>query len=317
MPPSQSRIQRLLEAQGRSLDRLSNRQARQVVIAYDAARRELREELLQLEASGRAHDIPFTAQRMRVMLGQTEAGVRRLGQRLDTVFVDFGRTQGELAVGQVLKQVELGEVDFLDAGPAIEVRALQRLSEPGALLLHRRSLERYTIDTIDRVQRMLTIGVARGASYREMAERVAGVQGVLAKGRGRAQLIVRMEMGEAYNRIHQASLEEAAGVLDTPDRKDPLLRRADEFMDSRNHPLSRALHGRTFPVADPMSVPIAAVNAWARAMKRSARGVVWERRGSSFVGAHYPAHFNDRGRQTAWRASWGDPGAEPTPSPPA
>lgn len=312
-----SRTQRLLDRQGRALDRLTDRQAGEVLRAYDAARRELREELLRAESAGAASGSTFSAQRTRVMLAQAEAGTRRLGRRLDVLIVDFGRTQGELAIEHTLAQAAIGETEFRTVGPQIEVRAVQKLSEPGALLLHRHSLERYTLDIMDRVQRSLAIGAARGSSYRELVSRLAGPDGVLVKTRSRAELIVRMEMNGTYNRIHQQSLKEAAALLDEPGRPDPLVRRADEFLDARNHPLSRALHGRTFPVGAPLSVPISAVQAWARAMKRSAGGVVWERADGNFVGAHYPAHFNDRGRQTAWRSSWGDPGAESPPHPAA
>jgi len=318
VPPSTARIHRLLDRQGRQLDRLTDRQARQVLVVLDATRRELREELTRMEATGRDLNVPFTAQRMRVMQAQAEDGVRRLVTRLNTQLTAAAQAQGELALAQVLSQVEMGESEFGPAGSQIEFRALTRLTEAGNLALHRRSLERYGLDAIQRMQRVMVVGVARGASIRTIRDRLLGASNsVLAAGRHRAELIARMETSGAYNRMHAAALEEAAAVLDEPGREDVLLRRADEALDARNHPLSRALHGRTFPVRGPMSVPASAVYAWSKAMKRPASGVVWERIGSRFVGAHYPAHFNDRGRQTAWRASWGDAGQQAPPKPPS
>lgn len=58
------------------------------------------------------------------------------------------------------------------------------------------------------------------------------------------------------------------------------------------------------PVNGEWEVPLADVVAAGAKLGKSIGGIVWPLVGDTYKGAAYPAHFNDRGRQVPWRASW-------------
>ena len=117
-------------------------------------------------------------------------------------------------------------------------------------------------------------------------------------------LITRMELNRAYNAAHHEGLLQTEKIVGEDD-EDPLLKRADAYLDARAHPLSMALHGMTVAINEPWRVPIAAVQKYAALAKKRATGILWPKSGAYYVGMSYPAHYGERGRQTAWRASWG------------
>ena len=314
--PSRARILDLLERQGEALQALSEAEAQRLLRIYDDARRELAETIAQ--------GVPgtFTAQHRRTVLAQLQAGMLQLQDRLGQQLAASARAAEERALSDLVRVLRLTEANFRDAGGAIEVEVLARLSEQRGLLLHAHSAARYSTELLDALQRDLVRGVAQGETLRQIRERLAGTGSTTwSNARARAELVARMELSSAYSRGHQASLEAAAQQLDEPGDPDPLWKRADEFFDARNHPLSRALHGRLAPITEVVrgtkiagrwKVPVAEVQAWAKKLGRSwnpsrANGVVWEYAGSVIVGSAYPAHFYDRGRATPWRRSWGDP----------
>ncbi|MEL6346889.1 MAG: hypothetical protein AAFV53_27500 [Myxococcota bacterium] len=295
------RIQRLLDRQGRRLETLSDAEARRFLRAFDDARRQLHEDLRQLARAPRQR---FTLQHVRVYLAQVEAGIVQLQNRLGEQLDAGVRSHQERALQDLLSAIGAQEAQFPQVGRAIELEVLGRLSERRGLLLHRHSLLRYGAQLIEEMQRALTVGVARGATWRQVTEQLAGPTGLMAGQRHRAALIVRMEIIRAYNAGHQESLQQAAAVLDEPGEADPLLAKADETRDHRSHPFSRALHGRTRPVDGEWRVPIAEVQKYARRLKKRASGILWRQAGNAYVGQLYPAHFADRGRQVPWRRSW-------------
>lgn len=305
-----ARIDRLLENQAADLDSLEERHLRQVLQAYDDARRELRERLNSLVETGQAVQTPATAQHLRVMLAQTEAGVAHMQARLYAVFGAAIIEQHNAALANLLATIRAAEPEFHDTGNAIEVAAIRRLSEEQGLALHRYSVDRYGRQLIEAVQRELVVGVASGLTPWELTNRVAGAKGSVFGGmRHRAELIVRMELGREYDAGHQASLDEASAVLDDPTTTDPLLKRADEFRDHRNHPLSPALHGTVARPSEEFEVPVS------RIVGGSTGGIVWAVSGGVVHGRGYPAHFNDRGRQVPHRMSWEGKAYKPKPSP--
>ena len=50
--------------------------------------------------------------------------------------------------------------------------------------------------------------------------------------------------------------------------------------------------------------PVADVTRWEAELKRRSGGILWPLVGAAYKGTNYPAHFNDRGRQVPFRASW-------------
>ncbi len=294
-------IDRLLDRQNREINRLSDDQARRTLRALEDARRDLRERLLNVDDTA----TPYTAQQLRGVLAQTEAGVFQLQERLGEVFTAAEIRAHETALDHLLALVKANEPDFADAIPSIRIQAAAAMSERKGLLLHRHSINRYGADLIDRIQRELVLGQVSGLTIRQTADRITATNAsVFASLRGRGELIARMESNRVYNDGHLLSMKELAEDTDEEDDPDPLLKRADEFFDNRNNPISRVLHGMTAKLDEPFVVSRAKVLAMAALMKKSASGIVWPLVGANYRGANYPAHFNDRGRIVAHRASW-------------
>jgi hypothetical protein len=312
------RILDLIDRQSEDLAKLEDRQVSAFLKAYEDARRELREQLDTMVKTGLDKKTPFTAQHLRVMLAQTETGITALQRRLGKVLVDASTQTRQRSLQDLLKTIATAEPEFTDTGGRIEQRALQRLTTPDGLLLHEHNVQRYGRDLVSKIQAELVTAVTRGSTLDQVVERIVGAdKSVFAGMRARAELIARMELNRAYNEGHQSSLEEAAAVLDADGTHegDPLVKRADEFRDRRNHPFSRALDGKTTSptmqvkgrtVPGEWSVPDSEVQAQAMAMGRPAKGIVWRKEGSTWKGSMHPAHYNDRGRMTPWRESWAE-----------
>ncbi len=313
-----ARIDRLLERQRRSLDALTDRQARDFLRLYDEARRDLFETMARLPPTlGGSRNLArtFTAQHQRVMRTQVEAAIRQLAGRLDATLGNQTRVMGEKAFEQLLQVIRLHEPDFRDAGGLIDTAVTRRLASERGLLVHRFSVNSYTAKIMADIQRELSTGALTGRSIPQMRDRLFASSGsVMRNGRSQAELVVRMELNSAYNRSSQAALEETAAITDEPGDPDPLLRKAVEFHDLRNNPISRVLDGMVTEIGEPWRVPVAAVarenarlNAARKGSKKSRRkvgGIVWPKVGGHYVGMVHPAHFFDRGRQVPHRRSW-------------
>lgn len=309
--PSPSRIELLLAEQADELDELDARTTAILLLLLQDAERELAARLAAIDETA----TPFTAQHTRVVLAQVEAAARQLGDRMGEALDDAARKAGEAAHRHLVDVIKINEPDFTDAGNQIEWAIVRRLAEEQGLLLHQYSVDRYTAEIIEALQRDLAQGMLQGENMLKMQKRLHRTLSHL--GEHRAQLIVRMELNAAYNRQHQAALEEAAAMLDEPGADDPLMRQADEYRDRRNHPLSRALHGMVTGLREPWRVPVARVQAELAALntERASRklksrrlgGILWPLQDGHYVGMVYPAHFNERGRQVPYRRSWDRP----------
>jgi len=297
-----SALSRLLERQAVELSQLTDREVAAVLRALEDGRRELAERLRSLPASN-----GYSTYQLRVALLTTEEGIKQIRARMGVILDEAVSRAQQRAAEDLVAVLEQAEPDFRGAAPGLEVPVLQRLAAEQGLLLHRHSLDRYSAEMLTRLQASLVQSRVQRMTWNQAIDRIMAREGgVLAGGRARAELIVRMEHMRTYDAAHQADLERAAELLDEPDDDDPLLARADEYADNRNHPLSRALDGRTRPVRGVWRVPVAEVQAWAKKLKRPLSGILWQRQGDAYVGSTYPAHYNDRGRQTPWRASWAD-----------
>lgn len=297
MPP----ITDLLTRQDLELERLSDAQARRCLATLNDVRRALREQLLRIDETA----TPYSAQQARVMLAQVDSAAHRLSVRLGDLVTSAQTTAGQMALRHMLAVIRANEPLFVDAGNRIEFAAMQRILQPDALLLHQHSLVRYGRQVVDRIARDIAAGLASGKSIPQITETVCGTVGTLARNGGSAELITRMEISRAYNDKTQASLEEAAAIIDEPGTTDPLGRQIVELRDKRNHPFSRAADGITAKLREPFRVSVAAVDAAASALGvRRVSGILWPQEGAFYVGGNYPAHFNERGRIAPWRASW-------------
>lgn len=308
-----SRIDRLLERQAADLSSLEDREARRFLQVYEDARRELRERLDRVTIA--PSEQRFTLQHMRVMLAQLEDGIRLLEQRLGRQLDETAAEMRERSASDLVDTIKGAEREFRDAGGAVEHEVLRRISDERGILLHRHSASRYAADLMTELQRQLALGVATGETYSQMRDRLTRADGSpLADMRGRAELIVRMEMSAAYNTAHTSAIQAAADVLDDPGDPDRLRRKASEHRDLRNHAFSRVIHDMTVDVREPFRVSVEAVrreHARLQAQRQAAGlkprrlgGITWPIVGAHYVGMQQPCHFFDRGRVVPWRASW-------------
>lgn len=301
-----SRIADMLRRQSEDLDALHDREVRRFLAALEDGRRHLREQLEAMRVSGSLDVQRFTAQHLRVALAQSEAGVRQLELRLGTVLGEQLRHQGEVASQNLLSVIAANEREFRDAGGQLQIAITNRLNAERGLLLHEHSIRRYGAQLVENIQRELVLGQTAGMTIRQVTNRIAATDTSVFSGmRYRAELIARMELNRGYNDQHQVSLEAAEAQLDTPGTADPLMKRIDEYFDKRNHPFSRVAHGTTAAVKAEFHVSVAEVDAEGAKLGKGSGGVVWRQVGGDYVGFNMPAHFNERGRQVPYRASWG------------
>lgn len=301
MPPA-SRITRLLTRHGDELARLQDDQARALLRLAEDARRELRE---RLEALGGYTAPGYSAQATRVLLVQVETTVAALRRRMGEAIEGQSPALARMALNHLLVVIRAHEGDLADAGNRIEVQAIGKMLSTPDLLLHRNSLDAYGAALIGKIQGEIVRGLQTGATIPQLARRIGRTDGVFAALHGRAELIARMEVSRAYNAMHHEALVEAAAVLDDPDTSDPLLRRADEYLDSRNDPVSRVIDGLVTGIGSPWMVRVADVRREEDALKRRS-GIVWPASGAYYAVQSYPVHFSDRGRAVPYRASWDD-----------
>lgn len=187
-----------------------------------------------------------------------------------------------------------------------EALALQR----PLLMRHATSVDRYGQHMIGVITRELQGGIARGASYHEMVERLTGLrgprglvsllakenpdgtvtrlvtehipEGLFVRHRGWAERIVRTEMAHASN---AGALDEmrAEKVQRYPDLQKKLI----ETFDRRTAEDSHAAHGQV----------------------RELAGLFVDGKGRQYD--HPPGRPNDRGVVIPWRSEWGKPRIEP------
>ncbi len=316
-------LRRTLERQGEALDRIEGAGLRRMFRVYEDTRRELAQTLIDMEDAGLDERTPFTYQRHRSTLAQIELGMQRMAQRLGDEMRQIARAMGERTIEDTIKLLARAETDFAGVADGVEVRALERLNEAQSLNLHKHSLDRYTAETVEEIQRELLQGITRKQTFRDLRLRLFGrlskrnaYESVWLRRQHRLSLIVQMETARASDEVHRSSIEAAADVLDVPNDPDPLMARADEYRDHRNHPLSLALHGRLRKLDADWMVSKAEVEAWQTVTKHRGppSSITWPLHGTTYVGRTYPAHFGDRGRQTPWRQSWGDSGQQPPPT---
>lgn len=323
MPASRDQLLRLLERQSEELGKLEDAQVRRLLSIYEEAGRDLSLLLANMEATGLDDATPFTYQRYKTTLAQVDAAIAQMTRRLDDAFRDGLRALGEKEVSDLLAVLAAADADFRGVAVSVEAGALASLDEVSGLLLHRNSLERYTRETVDEIQRALLLGRTQKQSLRDIRKRLFGLGGrndyesEWLKREHRLELIARMENKRASDEVHRGSLQAAADVLDLDDDPDPLMARADEYRDHRNHPLSPALHGRLRRLDEDWVVPQADVLRWEQVTQYRGppSSITWPLVDGAFVGRTYPAHFGDRGRSTPWRRSWGDAGELPPPEP--
>lgn len=270
----------LLDRQGSELARLVETSSRWTLSALEDARRALRELLA----------VPRP---LRVLLALLDGWTLDLRQRLGRE-LDASAREAHAAVGRHLVAiVRRAEPELLAQGQ-LERLILAELAQLHVLALHRAPAATLSAQTGEQVQRWVVGGMKPRA--------IAGPQGPVSRQRARADLTARMSAAQAYNDGYLEALKALNRIDPRPD--DPLMKRIDEWIDHRNHPFSRVADGTTALLDEPFRVSVADVADEAASMKTRASGVLWPVESGHYVGQSLPAHYHDRGRITAWRASW-------------
>lgn len=285
------RIVQMLRAQAVELASLAVERGRRAAAAVNESA-----VLLEQLLDGVSPDAPA---RVGTLLRGARAVVRSLRDRLGLELTD-----GELAAHQLTLDHVHNIVSRLDPRydgfrDRFTAGANARLLEQRSLQLHQPALDRYAAQAADLVQRHI---IAAAARDREVAP---AARQALESTAPKAELMTRTELNRAYNDAHLESARELEAV--DPQPGDPVLKRIEEYFDHRNHPFSRVADGQAVPLEEPFRVSVAAVAAAASALGKRSSGVLWPVEGSNYVGMNLPAHFNERGRIVAWRASWGTP----------
>ena len=285
-----ARIDDIMDKHSIALDRLTEKQAIQVVSSYRKSAKDLVKDLaIGAGTAGKK-------QRRRVMLAQVKAGVNQLSDRLGVKVDAATRATSEKAVADLVGMVKVAEPDLGEVAGLIEVEAISNLSKYWGLALHKHSLDRYRADLIAKLQRDMILSTAANETVDEMEDRLKkSLKGM----EHRAWLIARMEQSRAYN---DAALESMKSTTILPGG---MLKKIHETADTRNHPFSRASHGVIAKPDEPFRVSVAKVMAAGKLMDKPTGGILWKQVGGFFVGQNLPGHFGERGRVVPWREEWG------------
>lgn len=306
----------ILDRQGDELDAAQDAAAARVLRVYDDARRELRERLDAMLASGLDVVTPWTAQQVAGTLAQVEAALlSRIGADLDPAV----RAEQERALADLVATVEKGDKAQPGALREVETAFALKLADPLLTRLQTADVYASVRELIVLAQRETARGWAQKLTLPQLRDRLAAREGsVFAANRSLAEQAVRNTVSLAYNQAHLDGILAARETLDGPKGRpeDPLLKRADEYRDHRSHPVSPLLHYVAVLADAPFIVRAVDIARKAAEMGRpmrtttrdgrlSSMGMVWPRQGDVFVGQAHPAHRYERGRITAWRRSWG------------
>jgi SPP1 gp7 family putative phage head morphogenesis protein len=229
--------------------------------ALDLLRREkavlwrLREvyEEARLVILGRLTDVSadtFTAQHLRSVEAQIDAGLWAMLQRFQGEAKEITQEALEVGVEQTLAEIEFWDAKFRGgATTRIAVDALVRVSEPGNLVLEKfeASLNAYGSSLISDTRRRLALHLAMESNWSEMSEDLAGKlrENMITGAHWKAERIVRTEMVDALNTGHQAAIEEAAEIISGHKRQ------WDSTLDERTSDGCRYLHGRVVGIHEP------------------------------------------------------------------
>jgi hypothetical protein len=233
------------------------------------------------------------------VIREHERTLTALAKRLDTALTKQQGVYTDRALRDVYAELTIGVTpDYRRRLQALQARIYKLQLEPK----HADPLERAMRYALGQGEDLARIALARGRDAAWLADAVADdAESIYTVSRSRLGVVLRTEAAATYSEAHQAALVYARDTLN--DRT--IQRRAYELRDKRNHPLSRLLDGRVVAVDEPWRVAVADVAKMANTMKKSPGGVIWPVKGASYEGSEYPAHYNERGRQTLWRSTWG------------
>jgi hypothetical protein len=314
IPPD---LQRLFDRQAEALAGREDRTARRMLAAYEAARQQVRERIAQSVAFGDDEVMRYTAQQQRATLAQLEAGVLDLVKVLGVTLEASVIAEGEASIADLVRVLAHNN-DLAGAAGPISVDVLAGLVSPSDELraVIDLSCRRVGLRLVADAHAQIVVGITQRQTWRQIRDNIAGASpssSVFTRARWQAELVTRNTLNKAYNDVHVAGVKRSAELLDGPKGRpdDPMLMRANEFLDQRTHPLSYVLDGQAVTPGGEFRVNVLDVERRAVALKARAswrRAILWPevmREGRRvYAGSSYPAHHWERGRVVAWRASW-------------
>lgn len=276
-------LEQLWAAHDEALDRLTVQQQRRLLAIVREHRRALLGEIALLPAG-------LTRRTLQGALVQINPLFARLSIRLGEALEQANVTAQTLSLDHAFA---LWRHRGLGALPTPEdtFRTIMagRMADYRGLRLFQTSADTYANDVAGRIQQAITSGVLQNETEAQIASRIKQAAPLSDH---RAKLVARMETNVAYNAVASEFVAEAG---------DGWTRRIVEYVDSRNHPFSRASDGVTAPPGRLFKVPVSDVAAAASAMGKSTSGILWRIAGDNYVGQNLPAHFGERGRVVPWQ----------------
>lgn len=234
---NRKQLVRLIEAKGAKAARK----------LYEESRAELEKKLARLKQQGK--DQSFTAHHNRMVLLQVKHALLSLDAKLKGHLDKQVDSAALLANRHLVKSVKALEKKFAGHAPPLQVeqaavfQGVYKKVKPSLLDRHKKSLRFYGKPVVDKVKLEMAKSMLQNETVDQAVDRIAGVGGVFAEQRWRAERIARTEMAEAYGQVQHLSMMEMQRT-DLPDLKKKWI----AHMDDRTGEDSKELHGTVLPL---------------------------------------------------------------------
>lgn len=256
---------------------------------YDEVRVDIEKKLSSLVARGEG--TTFTAQHMRVVLAQVNAGIAQLNKQMVSTLGKHGKTVGSLGNKQVIASAKALEKHFTGHTPVLRVEqaaatmSTMKAVAPALLNRYKKSEQYYTKPVVQKIKQQLAKSLISGESLSDAVDRVAGTDGVFAKEKWRAERIARTELAYTAGIVKQQTMEDLT-KLDMPDMQKKLI----ATFDNRTGDDSKELHGQIQDVNKPFLWEV-----------KDSKG---RKTGKVVKYMQPPNRSNDRECVIPWRPSW-------------
>lgn len=216
---------------------------------YEQTRAELEDQLAGLARAGK--DQTFTAHHARIILNQVTDALLQFQREFGRQLPRNAAQAATLAQRHVAGAIKLLERRFSGVEPVIQIeqaavfQKIYRGIEPSLLDRYHKQAANYPLPTIARIRKHLAISMLSNESVGQTVNRVAGMGGIFAQEKYRAERIVRTENSYAYGISNQRLLGETAKEIPQ------LMKRLVTTFDGRTGEDSKQLNGQTVPWDQP------------------------------------------------------------------
>lgn len=272
---------------------------------YEDARADLERRLDGLRKKGM--DQSFSAHHLRIALVQVNDALKGFSVGMNKHLQSTGRVAGALGQRHLVTAVKKLETTFTGHAPVMQAeqagvfRKVFKSVEPSLLNRFKQSEALYTKPVVKKIRDRLALSMVSGDTVDQAVDRVAGVDGVFAGERWRAERIVRTELSYSYHVTQHRAMEEMART-EVPDLKKTMV----STFDDRTGKDSKEQHMQIRAVNEPFIFHLLD--------KHGART------GKTIEYMAPPNRPNDRAAMMPWRDGWAkfpQPGdVESAPIPP-